>query len=512
MFLTNSGCIFTFFMIIQACVTGKSGTTYKQNPQEISLNDIYRPQYVSNHKKSNKIKRKPNCLKAYNSIVRPLKTLAFHLEKNKTDKIDRKLKALIQIEKSQCENQPHLSKSQRQLAKNFDQHSRKIGIVLPLSDPDYQHSRSILKGLVTVLNSGSDKSSRPYVIKDSGGGRKQTLSGLADLLLNHKVGMIIGGVNELDAKLLTSWAAKLAVPLFLLNKDDKYVDESRFVFQVFPRAKLLGQTLAYASLKNSYSNVAILRPHSGKSDRQIDGFKEFMKNRGGNIIHEISYRENEYESMDQAIRKLFELDDETRKGELVQLQRLALQEAKARGSQELKTPILPPRISFDAVFIPDHFRAVRHFVRIFRFHGASKIPLLGNHEWRSKDLVFPKEPFLNGSMFVDFVGDYQNTPTKLEIKPLKTSSLLVDPEQVVDYDYRLIGYFVGKLAKDVVMTHTGKRRQLASLLEVSPSAFLKYQPVSAFSQDRKSHWPAYIFKVDSNQIILDQKIDSIESY
>ena len=165
--------------------------------------------------------------------------------------------------------------------------------------------------------------------------------------------------------------------------------------------------------------------------------------------------------------------------------------------------LLKPMIEFDAVFIPDDFRTVRHFAKLFRYHMVGHMPLIGNHEWRSPALIDPYDDFLDGSIFGDFIGSYTNLPGRISA-PTVASPYFVSPEQVTTVDFQLIGYRAGKAAGMARQAARPNRRQLAdAMLTFTSDKDGFFGRGRVFDQERHSQWPTYLFTIVKNTLVLD---------
>src|SRR5690606_8271449 len=120
-------------------------------------------------------------------------------------------------------------------------------------------------------------------------------------------------------------------------------------------------------------------------------------------------------------------------------------------------------VDVDAVFLPDDFRSVRHFAKLFKYFGVEKLAMIGNHEWRSPALIEPFDEFLEGSIFADFIGSYADIPRPLRV-PVMGSPYFIHPENVIGVDFQLIGYRVARTAALASQNPAVKRRHLARMM------------------------------------------------
>ena len=163
--------------------------------------------------------------------------------------------------------------------------------------------------------------------------------------------------------------------------------------------------------------------------------------------------------------------------------------------------ILDPILAADAVVIPDNFRMVHHFVKLFKYHGVEQLPLLGNHEWRSMGLVEPWEPFLNGAVFADFIGSYFRIPAGIEYE-LGQNQFFVREGQTVAVDFQLIGYRAGAIGLEVLSFPLVKRRHLVKHLLKQRQNRATLPPTRCSMPRAGSRWPTFLFRVAGKKIDL----------
>jgi hypothetical protein len=280
---------------------------------------------------------------------------------------------------------------------------------------------------------------------------------------------------------------------------------SKYVFHTGPSERDLTDTLTAAALKRRWKRIAVLRPSGGKADSTIESFKASAKSAGIEVPFDISYASINYSSMQGAVERLFQIDLQARKDEFQKLVKSARDKAVKDGVPfNPKAVFLPPIVEFDAVFLPDDYRVARHMVRIFKYFGARNVPFIGNQEWRSPALVNPREPLLDGSMFGDVIGRYEDLPTT--IRPATIGgAFFADPTQVTATDGGMIGYRAGDIILGVLAVKPSAklRSDIATRLPaLRDSRMTMFQGITAFGPGGASRWPASIFAVSSDQITL----------
>jgi hypothetical protein len=384
--------------------------------------------------------------------------------------------------------------------------SGRVGIILPLSGPRAKLAAFVLEGLRAGFRDAGLNFEAVAVVKDSGGDARLVDQRLAELVFKDHVGLVIGGLEGAEAPELTKWSQDLMLPVILLTRDRDLPQQARFGFRVYPDETRLAQTLAAAAAKRNYRRFVILRPAGGKSDKISAAFKDAVVAGGGTIVNDLVYQPDNFESMSAVSRTMFKADAEERRDEYQRAYWKARQQAKAQGVPfDPRLVVLKPIVDFDAVFLPDDFRTVRHFAKLFRFNMVSKLPMIGNHEWRSPGLVEPFDDFLEGSLFADFIGSYTKVPSSLGVATVG-SPYFVAPDNVVRVDFQLVGYRAGRTAGLGLRTLPAgaQRKDVAAALQKLPSDAAQFFGQGlVFDAQRSSNWPTYVFDVSNGQIVLE---------
>ncbi len=415
------------------------------------------------------------------------------------------LENMLLADPTACNSDESRIKILRYMNFALNSHSQRIGLILPLTGRLAAQSAQILNGMRAAFTELGVDFDKYVLLRDSGNTAKEAEARFAELVLKHQVKMISGGLDRSEAEVLAQWSSSLGFPTILLSPNQDLAALSNATFVLYPNQKRLAETLVRAALEKDKKRIAILRPTSGRADQLIAYFKEALTARGGKVTAEVNYTAGQFESMQNATKKLFMIDVPERAEEL----KAAYLKAKQSAEEEhrpfnAKEVLLPPIVEFDALLLPDDFRSVRHFTKLFKFHMVEKLTLIGNHEWRSIGLIDPPDDYLTGSFFADFVGSYQDLPSSLQIGK-NASPWFIDPDLVTTVDYRLIGYRTAKVLTGILNKATPKRKQVASHLaslaiqESKNSALL---PV--FDQGRMAKWPTYIFTVQKDQLSMTQ--------
>jgi hypothetical protein len=139
--------------------------------------------------------------------------------------------------------------------------------------------------------------------------------------------------------------------------------------------------------------------------------------------------------------------------------------------------------------------------------------MLGTQGWRAEGLIKPSEPFLNQSVFADFVGNYKQIPSSISRRNFM-DKWFIPTIFSAELDRKLIGYYAGKIALALPSTSEIKRHKLWRKIALIKRTSMGYlgQSGRVFSKSPFSQWPITLFKIsdtgvgitNNKEAILDQ--------
>lgn len=323
---------------------------------------------------------------------------------------------------------------------------------------------------------------------------------ISDLIYKEKVGIIITWGEKKFLKRVSFWQKRLDIPALVIGNDKR---ESENKFKVFPNRNNYTSRLVESMKKKGIKRIAILTPAHYEKSSLLKGIIKDLKENEIEIVYDVIYDSNNYDSMNMACRTIFEIDRSKRHGEYMAIMRSERRKAKAKGFKlNRKLVFLPARVNYDAILIPDNFKIVNHFVKLFEYYQMPRIPLIGTYEWRSKDLVKSKHPLLQGALFVDFIGDPNKLPTV--VKKENAQRKRIGDSLGLGTDYQLMGYYSSKLASISVKASKNKRKLVSKILKKVKIKDRFFQNKPAF-KGNDLNWPSFLFEVNQGEITLAKK-------
>ena len=426
-------------------------------------------------------KGKNSCIKIYQNSMQHYHALAKFLPKNYGLRDSLASHQFLKQKGDACE----LFESADLFQKVASLHSDKIAVMLPLSrwSPDTQRSMiNQLKGY--FVGQGLDPE-KQLLILDTQGQIQIMQQQLAQLVFTQHISVIVGGLTQAEAPVLTKWATQLRIPTIILNRKSP-APRNRFVFRVGPdQSDLAHSLLAYAE-GQGFKKIAVMMPQSSR-----DGsFAEALQANGKTeIVGPFLYNASDYSSIDHSFKRLFHLNDDSRKQELLDL----INEQKERSKQEgvafdPKGLMLPPKVDMDALVIIDHFKNVRH------------LPLLGIPKWRAPEIVDQDEENLRKAVFVDYVGSYERLPYGIQATTVMDENF-IEGQSAARVDLELVVTHGLAAASQAIKGPRISRLALYKRIEAAlPEDKSFFGPASFFRKDHEGNWPTFLFAVQKGKL------------
>jgi hypothetical protein len=443
---------------------------------------------------------KPNeetCLKLFNKFVPSLKELWSKRPKDLRIESTDGYSFIEDMTADHCKSEDTRQEFIALLSKILNTHTGRVGIILPIGPQS--HLKHVLAAFEARARQDNLDPKKFLVLIDNNNRPEKTTQAVSSLIFEHKVSAIIGGTEPADAAILRLWAPRLMIPTFIMMEPPTSAP-TPFVFYSYPSQKVLAEGAIQANLRFGHKRVSILTPSHQRSSRFIAHYVDAAKKNDINVIHQVIYDPKRFDLMESAARKIFRLDPSERRDDLKKLYETAKLHSQETGEPfNPKMIALAPDIQQDAVLIPDNFKIVRHFAKIFGYLGVRRMPLFGHHEWRSKGLLNPWDSFLSGSYFVDLQGSYQSLPAPIRINTVDSPNLL-PPDKVEQADFSLLAWKAIDAPLHLAQRKSEMRRKLDRFVprakEPSNSAVNQAAAVT-YNQDNNINWDASIFSISS---------------
>ena len=381
-------------------------------------------------------------------------------------------------------------------------HKNKIGIILPLTGVDSIIGLQYEDSIRTLFKNHQKAFDDKVIIVDSKSNKTKFHRAVADMVFIHKPAILLGGVTLKEAKLLRVWSETLQIPTLIMR--NKWFSQdalsTKFSFYVSPDQRQMARTLSTYMFGRGLRRYAIIHPKE-KHSNFIAELTSHGEKIGLTKQANQSYDPLNIKSIEAAVKSVFAIDDVTgREQELLDL--IKKKEEEYPDGYENKEIILPPIIEIDGLVVLDHFKNLRHIASILKYYNVPKMPLLGSQNWRAKELVEPKDPYLSSSVFVDYIGSYNELPYRLKVNSDK-DGFFAHSREAQMVDYWLIARHSIQIAIRALRNLPVSRLEVASHIKSlktnSQTPF--FESSTVFDPRHRSHWPTFLFSIQGDRLL-----------
>lgn len=238
----------------------------------------------------------------------------------------------------------------------------------------------------------------------------QNFSRLTRAITRRQVHGVITDLPRAKMRNFITSCHEYNVPILYLSSRRK--DDPWFMRSIHPDFSRLIQKVIAEIKVRKFSHIALL---SSLQDGDIA--THFRRQARDLQVTVASYQRDDFESMSKSVRELFDVQEETVDTE-----------------EEGRNQVVYRQLrKYDAIFLPDDFKMLKYFVKIFAYYNLEDMPVIGLHNWRSPELLTGGKLPGNG-FFVDFIGSYSNLPPGLN------TSIPHSLAAIRKIDQHLLGY------------------------------------------------------------------------
>lgn len=322
--------------------------------------------------------------------------------------------------------------------------STTIGVLLPLSGRSAAVGQRTLKAIQMGLGLHYGSSNFQLAVVDTQGNPDKARRGVERLVREDNVVAILGALSSREAESASIKAGDLGVPLITLSQRSGITELSPYVYRNALTPEMQIHHLVRTAM-NQYGmkKFAILYPNDAYGVESANLFWDEVMARGGEVTAAQIYDPNSTDFRHVCQRLVGTFYIEARMDEYRAKQKEFSQKAKKRSSRENISPedILPPVVTFDAIFIPDSAKNMGQISAFLSYVGVKDIHLLGMNLWNLPNLARRAGHFQNSLLFVDgfiqnstesknsrFVAEFKSLfredPTMMEIQAYESALVL----------------------------------------------------------------------------------------
>lgn len=350
----------------------------------------------------------------------------------------------------------------------------KIGLILPLSGKYSKFGQATFQGMECAAGLKAPcTNSVPVqlVVRDDGGEPTKAAQAVESLVNGEKVDVIVGPLSSASALAAANKAQELGVVMISLAQKEGIpeVGDKIFRFSLTPdqQARAL---LAYATKKWKKANLGVFYPKNKYGEVFLTKFKESAPNYGAKVSAEASYQNSG--QAQSGIRNL-------------------------KFSVSQSTPSAP--LGFNAIFIPDSYRAILNLLPQLANAGLSEMPLMGTNAWNDPKLAQGAGGQLGESVFLDIYFKDSTRPHVKKFVSEYSQAYGQAPTTLEAMGYDIVR-FLGEMA---ARKKIKDRDQVRSAL-VSISDYEGVSGLRAFASNREARLRPYMLTVQGGKI---QEVD-----
>ena len=279
-----------------------------------------------------------------------------------------------------------------------------IGAILPLTGPSSRIGKRILLGIQMGLGFYSQQNS-PFqlIVLDSQGHPDKARKAVEDLVTQHHVIGVVGGVLSQTAQAIAEEAQHFGLPAVLMSHKSNITKNKPYAFQNALTSKIVSdQLIQFLMDRFGVKRFALLYPNDPYGVDYANVFWTAVERRGGTITGAQVYQSGET-NFDEPIRRLvgtYYLKDRVKEYK----ERLKDWYKKNHTSKKTHidvTEVLPPIVNFDALFIPDSAKVLNLIAPYVVFNDIEDIYLIGTTLWNRKNIIKKQSNYINKAFFVD---------------------------------------------------------------------------------------------------------------
>ncbi len=281
----------------------------------------------------------------------------------------------------------------------------KVGVLLPASGK----YAAVGKRIRQVVELANDRMGgrMQLVFRDAHGDTAATTRAIEELVLDEGVVALLGPLLKEDAMVAAETAQALGTPMVALAQSQDPASAGDYVFRGFlPVEQQVEALVQNLTSMQGMRRFAVLYPDTSFGQHARASFEAEVKKKGGEVVRAVTYDATATSFLDPA-RQLGAKDYTARSSEYYRLKR----DAERAGNDPSKV-VLPPKLDFDAIFIPDSWQRValvasslayEEFpVGDFRPHRhAQRMPLVGLNAWNDARIVENGGDYVQHAIFVD---------------------------------------------------------------------------------------------------------------
>ncbi len=411
--------------------------------------------------------------------------------------------ALALSEKFLTQFSPHqytdeVQRINEKLTKTTAVKPKKIGCLLPLTGKFASYGNDVLQGILlgSGIFSDDDEGTIEIEIRDTEADATKADNLLSDLYENENVIAIIGPLTQEEAPSAAIEGENLKLPIITLSQKEHLTNIGDFVFRNFiTKSNQVDRLVRFARIHIGIKNFAILYPDHSHGQEFAHLFWDSVLKYGGAITNIESYGKDQ-KDFGNELKKLAETYyPDARSDEIcTETDRF---KNKIKGLNCFPPYALPPKIEFEALFIPDTYHTVSLIAPALTFYDITGVQLLGINSLNHPDFISRSgEENIQGMLFTDIFFSESSNKSLQDFTAVYKKTYARDPNL-----FSALGYDTINIVKLVLNHYKPTTRQTFKDALHSIKSYNGVTGTTSFAKNNDADKDLYLLSVDNGKIV-----------
>lgn len=269
--------------------------------------------------------------------------------------------------------------------------STKIACLLPLTGSAAKYGLQVKEGIelaFELYQPQNDSFSTQLIIRDSATDPDVALQEIARLASDPDILALIGPLTKRVSRLAALAAEEAALPIISLSQNEGEAKAGAHVFQLSLTPSAQAKAVARYSVQIlGYTRLAILHPEDDYGVRLRDAFWDEITKLGAEVVGVESYdpSTNDFGKEIENLAGVVKAERRVEAGHAVE-------------------------VSFQAVFLPDNYKAIAMIAPQFSYHDITMVRLLGTTLWHNPQLLSTTHRYIQKAIIPTSFFPENDTP------------------------------------------------------------------------------------------------------
>ena len=356
-----------------------------------------------------------------------------------------------------------ISMLEKRMNSQNDFSTMRVGVLMPLSGRKASFGESFVKGLrIALRNYTKNNKKIEIVLADVGPTEQTALTAFERLVFQDKVMMVLGPLSGKKSQFLAQYSMEWGVPLVTLSPRPGLLKLGDTIFRVgFSPYGEMYSLISYAKEQYDYDRFAILFPEDNYGLEYSKAFFAAAKELGVKVTAAESYlpKNTDFKlHIENMVGLSFPYARSSEKGALIAHRQSTI--GRPLTKSEKSKVELPPIADFQALVIPDTYRALGQIIPSLSYFNIRNVKLLGPSSWKSDRLLQRAGHYLKKAVVIDSFSLQRNNYVTKQLITVYQRDFGKGPNKIAAFGYDL-GLAIRKVYSS---SEINSREQLKSRL------------------------------------------------